>query len=159
MSENIPPSDDSKSELKRKMLTLQKLGETLVQLSSSELEQIPLEPFLRDAILHAKTITAHGGKRRQLQYIGRLMRNVDAEPIQTALNKLQLKNQQGKAQFHQVERWRDRLIAEGDAAITLFIEKFPECDHQQLRQLVRNAHQKKSGSDTALFRFVREWMA
>lgn len=151
---------DSKSERKRQMLALQKVGEALVNLSAPQLAQIPLESPLADAIHEARSLKSHEAKRRQLQYIGKIMRNVDVEPIVEALNKVQMKGQHTKAKFHQVERWRDQLIAQGDSSLQEFLTKYPTVDSQQLRQLVRNAQKdiktnKNSGADTALFRYLR----
>jgi ribosome-associated protein len=155
------PERDSKSLRKKQMLTLQKIGETLVDLPAPQLAQIPLESPLAEAINEARAMTSHEGKRRQLQYIGKLMRNVDVQPITDALNQVQLKNHYGKARFHQMERWRDQLISEGDTALQDFLQRFPGTDTQQLRQLVRNAQKdakagKNAGADTALFRYIRE---
>lgn len=149
------PQRDSKSQRKRQMTALQKIGETLVNLPAAQLAKIPLDHTLAKAIEDARKITTHEGKRRQLQYIGRLMRNVDPQPIQDALAKLELKSRHGKAQFHQIERWRDRLISEDDKTLHEFLAQYPDTDKQQLRQLVRNAKKLTKGADTALFRFLR----
>lgn len=153
------PERISKSERKRQMLALQKLGEMLVALSSSQLAKIPLDPILADAIKEARVLNSHEAKRRQLQYIGRLMRNVDPEPIQTALDQFELKKGQSKALLHQIERWRDRLIAEDNKALEEFLDKFPNVDHQHIRQLIRNAKKATRGADTALFRYLRGVMS
>ncbi|HSW92813.1 MAG TPA: ribosome biogenesis factor YjgA [Gammaproteobacteria bacterium] len=160
-SEPDSPKSLTKSALKRHMDALQKMGETLVHLSDTELRKIPLENPLLDAILTARSLKSHEAKRRQLQYIGKIMRNVDVEPIQLALEKVQNKSQAGKAQFHQIERWRDQLIAEGDVALEKFIEQYPDADRQHIRQLMRKAQQdvkkqKNTGGETELFRYVRE---
>lgn len=156
--EYTPPEEErpSKSHRKREMTALQKLGELLVELPEEQLKKIPLDEKLFDTITLARTITDFEGKRRQMQYIGKLMRNVDAKPIEEALTKLQLKHQHSTAQFHQTERWRDKLIAEGDPKTQEFIVLFPNADRQHLRQLVRNAQQQKSGADTELFRYLRQ---
>ncbi len=151
---------ESRSHRKREMLALQKLGEILVELTEAQLSKIPLDSTLAEAIAHARAITSHEGKRRQLQYIGKLMRHVDPLPIQHALEKLQLKNNLNKSHFHQVERWRDQLIAEGDIVLQKFLQQFPSSDAQRLRQLVRNAQKdaaenKNTGADRALFRYIR----
>jgi ribosome-associated protein len=151
----------SKSQRKREMLAVQELGKTLVELPASELAQIPLEPRLADAIEAARHITIHEAKRRQLQYIGRLMRDTDLAEIEQALDKIHRKNQSSKAQFHQIERWRDKLITEKDTALQELQEKFPLCDRQKLRQLIRKARDdretgKNSGAETELFRYLRE---
>ncbi len=149
----------SKSERKRQMLALQKMGEMLVTLSATQLEKIPLDPTLASAIREARTLTTHEAKRRQLQYIGRLMRDVDPEPIKAALDQFELKKGQSKALLHQIERWRDRLIAEDNEALQAFLNEFPEVDHQHLRQLIRNAKKGLNGADTVLFRYLRKVMS
>lgn len=154
---NSPPSErPSKSQRKRDMTALQDLGKILVELSAPELAQIPLPELLADAVQAARSIKDHEGKRRQMQYIGRIMRDVDPLPIQAAIDKIQHKNSQLKAHFHLVERWRDRLIAEGDPQLEEFHKQFSNADRQHLRQLTRNAQQKKSGADTELFRYLRQ---
>lgn len=145
----------SKSERKRQMLALQKMGEMLVTLSPAQLEKIPLDPTLAAAIEQARELTIHEAKRRQMQYIGRLMRDIDPEPIKTALDQFQLKKGQSKALLHQIERWRDRLIADDDQAFQAFLNEFHNVDHQHLRQLIRNAKKGARGADTALFRELR----
>ena len=143
------------------MLAVQDLGKLLVELPASELAQIPLEPRLAEAIEAARQIKIHEAKRRQLQYIGKLMRDTDLPPIEEALDKIHRKNQSSKAEFHQIERWRDKLIAEKDTALQELQEKFPTCDRQKLRQLIRKAREdrdtsKNSGAETELFRYLRE---
>lgn len=104
MQDDVP--FDSKSKRKRDMIALQKIGETLVELPAAQLSQVPLDIVLREAVIAARSLSNHGAKRRQLQYIGRLMRDVeDVAPIQEAINKFALKSQQSKAKFHQIERW------------------------------------------------------
>jgi ribosome-associated protein len=152
--DDLPPS---KSQRKRDMTALQKMGETLVSLPAGQLAKIPLEATLRDAIMQARELTAHGAIRRQLQYIGKLMRFVDPEPIQAALDDLESKSKKSKAEFHLTERWRDRLIAEDDPTIQSFIDQFPHAGRQHLRQLVRNA-KKRTTADTELFRYLRKVM-
>lgn len=153
----------SKSQRKKEMLALQHIGEVLVSLPPSELAQIPLPDSLADAVSEAQKIHDHEGKRRQLQYVGKLMRNVDAAPIEEALAKVQSKHQATKASFHHIEKWRDKLIAEGDVAVEEFIKKFPQCEAQPLRQLIRKVQadqkeNKNSGAGTSLFRYLREVM-
>lgn len=153
MQDDVP--FDSKSKRKRDMIALQKIGETLVELPAAQLSQVPLDSVLREAIIAARTLPSHGAKRRQLQYIGRLMREVeDVAPIQEAINKFALKSQQGKAKFHQIERWRDKLASGEDDVMQEFLVQFPDADRQQLRQLVRNA-KKKGSPDRVLFQFLK----
>jgi ribosome-associated protein len=153
------PDRESKTSRKKQMLALQDLGKVLVELPAPQLAKIPLESPLAEAIAEARILKSHEAKRRQLQYIGKLMRHVDLELIQEALDKVLRKDTLNKAKFHQVERWRDKLIAEGDETLQIFSEKFPQADHQRMRQLIRNAKEdhkinKNSGAATALFRYL-----
>ena len=156
MQEDNLPQRESKTRRKNQMIALQKLGETLVALPAAQLAQIPLDSRLAEAIAAARTYTKHEAIRRQLQYIGKLMREIDPQPIQAALEKLQSKNKQATAQFHQVERWRDKLIAEGDDALKPFLEQYPIADYVHLRQLIRQAQQAKAGAETQLFRYLKQ---
>jgi ribosome-associated protein len=160
-SQDDIPEHPTKSALKRQMADLQKMGEILVKLPEAQLKKIPLENPLLDAVLAARSLKSHEAIRRQLQYIGKIMRHIDVEPVQKALDIVQDKSQQSKAQFHQIERWRDRLIAEGDVALEKFLEQYPNADRQHIRQLIRKAQndaakQKNTGGETALFRYLRE---
>lgn len=127
----------SRSQRKRDMLELQGLGERLVDLPKEVVEGLPLPDALRDAVVAARSITARGGRKRQLQFIGRLMREVDAGPIRTALAELDGRGAVDKAAFRAAERWRARLI-EDDGALTEFVDRYPDTDRQHLRRLVRD---------------------
>ena len=151
----------SRSQLKREAEALQALGAELVKLNESKLAEIPMPERLHDAVMEARRIKSHGGLRRQMQFIGRVMREVEAEPIREALDRVLNRDQAAAARFHQLEQWRDRLIAEGDKALAEWFEQYPESDRQHLRQLVRNAVKesktgKPAGAGRALFRYVRE---
>jgi len=154
----------SRSADKRAAEALQALGEELIALKAEALAEFDLPERLRDAIELAQRITAHGAMRRQRQYIGRLMRKVDAEPIRARLEALRGEGAASRAQFHRIERWRDRLIAEGDAALNALLEERPDADRTHLRQLLREAQQEqKRAADhpasplahRALFRALR----
>lgn len=151
----------SKSQIKREMNALQNLGKAIVQLPPKDLAKIPLPDDLAEAIHHARNIRSHGALRRQMQLIGRLMRNVNPEPIQQALDSIRLSGHQSSAHFHAIEQWRDRLINEGQAALDEFIGQHPQADRQQLRQLMLNASKeakqdKPPKSARNLFRIIRE---
>lgn len=152
----------SKSERKRQMTALQELGTRLVDLSDAQLKKVPIEDSrLEEAIAEARRIKAWGGLRRQLQYIGKIMRQIDPAPIQQALDELDGQDQRANARFHQMERLRDDLVTQGDRAIDAVLLEFPMADRQHLRQLIRQyAHdQKKKKASTApkkLFRYLRE---
>jgi ribosome-associated protein len=137
------PDRPSKSEQKRRMHALQELGAALVPLPESELRRLGLPDRLLEAVLAAKTISARGGRKRQLQYIGKLMRQLDPEPIRAALTARALAARRERFQLHELEDLRDRLLEEGDAALAAVLARFPEADRQQLRQLLRAARQER----------------
>ncbi|MGL6261349.1 ribosome biogenesis factor YjgA [Vibrio sp. WXL103] len=144
----------SKTELKRDMEELQKLGEELVSLKPSVLEKFPLSDDLRDAIKDAQRFTKEA-RRRQLQYIGKIMRNEDTEPLQAALDKVRNKHSQATAELHKLEQLRDRVVEEGDSAIADVMTMFPDADRQRLRQLARQAaKEKKAGKPAKAFREI-----
>lgn len=152
----------SKSQVKREMTDLQKIGERLVQLSSEQLKKAKLPPALAEAIVAAKKITSHSAKRRQLQYIGRLMRDLeDPQAIRDFLQELEMKHKSANAYFHMLEAWRERLITEDSTALTEFFTLYPLAERQYLRQLVQNAKKERlSAKSTAaaklLFRYLKE---
>ena len=113
----------SKSARKREQLELQQLGERLIGLPADELEALPIDERLRDAVLGASKIRAHGALRRQKQLIGKLMRNCDPEPIRRALDARETDDRVAKRVFADAEQWRDRITAGGDAAIREFCEQ------------------------------------
>lgn len=133
------PEGPSKSQKKREALELQDLGAELVKLPPAQLAELDLPEKLVDAIELARRITSHGAAKRQRQYIGGLLRDVDATPIRALLEKLRGADRASKARFQENERWRDRLIAEGDTALAEFLARRPEADRQHLRRLVRDA--------------------
>lgn len=150
----------SKTEMKTDMDALQKLGEELVGLKPSVLDKFPLSEDLAQAIKDAQRFK-NEAKRRQLQYIGKIMRNIDPEPIQAALDKVRNKHSQATAELHKLEQLRDRVVAEGDAAISEVMEMYPEADRQRLRQLARQANKEKSANKPAkssreIFQILKE---
>jgi ribosome-associated protein len=133
----------SKSQVKREMHELQKLGEELVALSAAARAKVPLDDELKDALqLADKLGNKREALRRHIQFIGRLMRTRDLEPIEQALAILRNTNQAATRQFHKVEHWRDKLLSDNDA-LTEFIAAYPDVDVQQLRQLIRNAKKEQ----------------
>ena len=131
----------SKTELKRESTELQKIGEALLTLRADLMEGLPLSEKLTDAIAEAKRITNFEGKRRQMQFIGKLMRGLDEETLQAVRDALEAQ-QKGSARdaqsLHQAEKWRDDLIAKEDA-LDQWLREYPETDTQQLRALIRQA--------------------
>lgn len=135
----------SKSEMKRDMEALQKLGEELVALKPAVLAKFPLDEDLREAIADAQRFEKEA-RRRQLQRIGKLMRAVDPEPIQAALDLLNNKHSQQSIELHKLEKMRDRVVAEGDKAINDVMALHPKADRQKLRQLARQAKKEQEGN-------------
>lgn len=152
----------SKSALKREMTALQELGERLVTLPDRQLGQIPIDDQqLLDAITLARRITTRSGRRRQLQFIGKLMRHIDPEPIREALARLDGTHRDNNARFHRLETLRDDLIHRGDRALSAVLEIYPQADRQHLRQLLRqHAAEENAGKPPAaarkIFRYLRE---
>jgi len=132
-----PPS---KSERKRRSSSLQELGEALIELPDSEFDTLELPDTLREAILLARRITAHGGLYRQKQYIGKLMRKIDPAPIRAALDARRQRERHSALQFRRVEQWRDRMLAEGRPAIEAFASEVSDTvDTAMLAELVKRA--------------------
>jgi ribosome-associated protein len=150
----------SKTQLKAQADALQDLGVKLTTLPKDRLKKLNLPEKLMDAISESKRITANGAIRRHRQYLGGLMREIDVTHIVEQLEKWDGKNKAENAYFHQLERWRDRLIAE-EPALAAFIEQYPQVDTQPLRALIRNARKEQSEnkppkSSRELFKLLRE---
>ncbi len=158
--ENESSLEKSKTRKKHEANALQALGTELTQLNEDQLHTIPLPQNLLDAILAAQKIHQHGGRKRQLQYIGKLMRDIDPEPLKQAMRKIQLQHKRDSAHFHQLESWRDQLLQNSPTAMDELLAKFPGLDVQHVRQLVRNAHkerntQKPPKSARTLFKYLQ----
>ena len=155
----------SKSERKRQSTDLQALGEELIGLPENELDALPLPEILRDAVVLARRITAHGGLYRQKQYIGKLMRKIDAEPIRAAIAAKREDERLAALRFRRIEQWRDRLIAEGsDAIAVLRTETNVPADAAILGSLIHRARREKDRGETPtaareLFKVLREAFA
>jgi len=159
-----PPEEHqpkSKSELKREMTELQKLGEELVGLPSAKLEKIPMSELLKDAVMLARRLKNREGKRRQLQYIGKIMRTIDSEAIRQKLESFHHQSLGFRQALHQLEQWRDQLIEEGDSAISTLLQTHPQLDRQHLRNLIRQAKKETSqnkppAASRKIFKYLRE---
>ena len=136
----------SKSQLKRDAHALLELGKKLVQLDKGLLAKIPLPDNLLEAINSARKIRQHGALKRQLQYIGKLMRKTDAEPIQAAYEAVTSHIHADTRQLHKIENWRDRLLGDGDQALGELLDHYPHADRQHLRQLMRSAKKEQERS-------------
>ena len=134
------------------MHELQALGAALVELPEGQVRAMALEPKLLEAVLEAKRITAHEGKRRQIQYIGRLMRDVDPAPIRERLDAIHGNSAQDTARHKRLEQLRERLLAD-DTALTDFVTSHSGADLQELRTLIRNARkEQKEGKPPRAYR-------
>ena len=147
----LPPS---KTKIKKQMHELRDLGMELTELGKDQLAQLDLPENLRDAIREMKNLNKFGAQRRQMQYIGKLMREVDTAPILAKLDAWKGTSQQHIGYMHQLERWRDRLL-ESDSALTGLLAAHPQADAQRLRTLIRNAQKEmEAGSPPKNFREI-----
>ena len=153
-------SGPSKSQLKREMTALQDLGAELVALSKERLAKIDMPERLRDALLEAQRITKHEARRRQMQYIGKIMRTVDAAPLRAAMDEINGVSKAATIRQHQLERLRTRLM-EDEAVFSEVARDYPGADMQHLRQLRRNAlKEAQQGKPPRAYReFFRELRA
>ncbi len=144
----------SKTELKQESIELQLLGETLTTLSNDQLDQLDLPELMRDALDELSRVGKHEATRRHMQYIGKLMRDIDPVPIRAQLDRWEMGTRANKAAFKASERWRDRLIAEPEA-LTLFMAEQPTVDREKLNELlVRARLQAAKGEAPAASRQV-----
>lgn len=139
----------SKTQRKREMAALQTLGARLVALTADQLGRLGLPERLHEAVRDAQRISAHEGRRRQLQFIGKLMRQVDPAPIERALDELGGDSRAQVALMHRCERWRDRLLDDDDALTELLAELLadqPGIDAQALRAMIRAARRERAAN-------------
>jgi ribosome-associated protein len=155
----------SKAQQKREAEAAQALGKTLVGLPAADfnvlLDRLDLPEDLREALVACRAIKSHEAHRRQLQYIGKLMRGIETAPIEQKLAELKRGGQVATAQLHQLERWRERLLSEGDVALQDLLQLKPQADAAQLRQLIERAHRESAHKQPPraarlLFRYLRE---
>jgi ribosome-associated protein len=142
VDDEAPPS---KTQRKKHMLALQDLGAELVALNDEQLAAIELPEALRDAISEARRIRGFEARRRQLQYIGKLMRSVDAAPIRAGLDAAREKSVRHAALLKRVESWRDRLLAE-PGALPELVARYPAADARRLRELVREVQREREAN-------------
>jgi ribosome-associated protein len=157
----------SKQQQKREAEAVQALGTAVVELPATQfkalVDKLDLPDKLRDALLECRTMKAREGRRRQLQYIGKLMRGIDPAPIQQMLAEFERGGQLATAQLHNIERWRERLLAEGDEAFKELLRIHPEANATQLQQLIVSARKELSEQQPPraarkLFKYLRELM-
>jgi ribosome-associated protein len=153
----------SKTQRKKEMHALQALGKELVELSRDQLAQVDLPPELREAIAFAHRVTSHEGRRRHMQYIGKLMRQVDADEVRSAIGRATGESRAAVAQMHLAERWRDRLLAD-DESLTAFMSERPGADAQWLRAAIRAARREHAAGQPPkhareLYRWLHDQLA
>ncbi len=146
MNENDQFEDEysgpSKSQVKREMHALQDLGRFICELPKKQLVNVPLSDTMLVAIAEWSRLKKNEAKRRHLQYVGKIMRTEDLEAVQLALDKMDPSSDAYNRILHQQERWRERLIEQGNDALNEFCEEFEVRDAQHLRQLIRNANKE-----------------
>jgi len=155
----MPEETPSKSQRKRDMLALQELGVELVELGDEQLAALDLPDALRDAVVQARRITRFEARRRQLQYIGKLMRSVDPGPIRAMLDERRARAHRQSALLRHVEAWRERLLDDQDGLTKLLAEQ-PGANVSRLRALIDSARRERAEarsphSSRELFRVLR----
>lgn len=170
--EALGPEDDgldrrpSKSAMKRASHELQALGEQLLAMPDARLASIEMPERLRDALADYKTTRSFEGKRRQLQYIGKVLRLVEVDELREAVAVFQLGHARNALALHEAERWRAELVGEDTTALTRWAQEYPGSDLQQLRALVRSAkkdaaaapEQRNGRGYRELFQFIKKDM-
>ncbi|MBA1145665.1 DUF615 domain-containing protein [Ectothiorhodospiraceae bacterium WFHF3C12] len=151
----------NKTAEKREAETLRELGRRLTALSAEQLSEIPLDAEIAEAVDEWRRIRSREAQRRQIQRIGKLLRQVDTGPIQAGLDRLDHSSSLAKAELHQAERWRERLLEQGDEAVQAFVAEYPGVEIQPLRQLIRNTRREQQAGKPPkayreLFRLIRE---
>lgn len=152
----------SKSELKRRAHAVQALGMSLVELNDKQLAQMPIDSDdLLEAIAETKRIRSNSARKRHMQYIGKLMRDIDPEPLQRALDELYEGHRKETRAFHDLETLREQVLAAGPAGVDIVMERWPQADRQKLRQLVLQHERERSrnkppAASRKLFKYLRE---
>ncbi|MGE8408556.1 MAG: ribosome biogenesis factor YjgA [Pseudomonas sp.] len=153
--------EKSKTQIKRELHALVDMGERLTTLKADVLAKLPLTDELRKALEEHKKHTANEAKRRHRSFIGKLMRDQDLDAINALLEQLDASTRQYNERFHNLERWRDRMIGGTDEVLEKFVQEYPDADRQQLRSLVRQAqHELKTNkpptASRKIFKYIRD---
>lgn len=151
----------SKSQLKREMQALQALGEAIIAMTPAERARFPLSDDMLAAVEETARVRSHEGRRRHMQYVGKVMRREDLGAIKAVYDEIEQETLRRDHAFHRLEAWRNRLLEEGDAAVEAFIVDYPDVDRQALRQLIRNARRERDkgkppASARKLFKLIRD---
>ena len=155
------PLDISKSQRKRELDELKKLGSELLEFSDDALRQLAISGKLLEALRTAKRINSNSARKRQMQYIGKLLKDEDAAPLVAAVDARHHQHATHTREFHKLEELRDKLIRDGDSALADVLALFPRADRQHLRKLVRQARKEQETkqpprASRLLFRALRE---
>ncbi len=150
----------SKTALKREAHRMQELGRRISELNSEQFETLDLSPQLAQAVRDYQRFSSHGAKKRQLQFLGKLLRKTDVSVIEAHIADIEGQSAQSRYEFSQLEKWREALL-DNPSSITEFIATYPQVDRQQLRQLVKKVQGTKNDTEQKaasrkLFRFLRD---
>lgn len=164
MSDRLDAQDDSsksKSQQKREMAALRKLGERLLDLSEQQLSQLSMDDRLKEAIIAAKQMKRDRARKRQIQYIGKLIRSVDVDVIKIAIEKFDSSSRLHAQQFHKLEKLRAGLMQDDSATIDELFTQHSSIDRQYLHQMIRKAQKEQDATQSdrthyrKLFRYLR----
>jgi len=164
---SLEPGDEaqvvSKSALKREAERITLLGKSISELGEPDIRRLPLDERVLDAVLTLRSITTRGARKRQMLFLGKLLRKSNLSEIENGLVQLQQAAKVATQQFHSVENWRDRLLDDGADALSDFVRAYPACDRQRLRQLIRNTRREREmnkppKSARELFKLLRDSM-
>jgi ribosome-associated protein len=153
----------SRTQLKKDSEALQKLGEEIIALQKHDLDILQLPEKLQEAVEVARRLNARSGLKRQKQYIGKIMREIDSDDIRQQLQRIRHRNDAGNAAFKKTENWRDRLINESNDAVTEVLNLYPQIERQHLNQLIRQAKkeiaaEKPPAASRKLFKYLRQFI-
>jgi len=159
--QKAPKERPNKSALKRELAEIQQLAVRMAELGDSELERLGLGDGVRGSLAQIRAMRSSGARNRELKHCTKLLQQEDLEPVRAWLNDRQAQQLAENRHFHQLERWRDRLVVAGDEALAELITEYPDLDRQHLRQLVRDAQRehrqgKPGGAAKKLFRLLRD---
>jgi ribosome-associated protein len=164
MNDDADPKRPSKSAKKREVASLQVLAEQMTEMSDRELTRLGVDRRLRAALALVRPMRPSGARNRQLKHCVKFMDTDELGAVRAYLENRHSQRVEANREFRQIERWRDRLIAEGDGALQLLLEQHPDLDRQHLRQLCRDAIREKDqdqppAAARKLFRFLRDAMS
>ncbi len=153
----------SRTLVKHEAENLQRLGESIVNFSKDQIEGMSIPGKLKEAVIAAKSMKKFGARRRQLQYIGSIMRDTDTDAVIEAVKKISMGRDIAVRKFKKLENWRDNLVCGPDCFVEKFIQLYPAADRQHLRILIRNAKKEiknnlSSKSSRSLFKYIRKIM-